>query len=264
MKLSVIMPLYNEASTLREIISRVLASPVNLELIAVDDGSTDDSPRILSEIDNPHFRSVRLERNMGKGAAILKGIELVTGDAVIIQDADLEYDPEEYPKLLRPLIEGRTLVVYGNRLHKGNRGMSYLRYYMGGVFLTFFLNLLYGSNIGDEPTCYKLFDARLIKALNLKCAGFEFCPEVTAAILRLGYDVVNIPIAYHPRRFEQGKKISWRDGFKAVYTLLRLRFAGPEKLLKPGAELPPQPERRPGASGDLARPENGNIDGAGI
>lgn len=258
------MPIYNEAVTLEEIISRVLKSSIELELIAVDDGSTDDSPEILERINDPRFKSTRLPQNMGKGAAIRKGLELVTGDAVIVQDADLEYDPEEYPKLLRPLIEGRALVVYGNRLHKGNRGMSYLRYYLGGVFLSFFMNILYGSNIEDEPTCYKLFDSRLINALHLKCTGFEFCPEVTAMIMRLGYEIVNVPIAYHPRKFDEGKKISWKDGFKAVYTLLRLRFAGPEKLLKPGAELPPQPERKPEMSDDLARPENGNIDGAGI
>jgi len=238
MKLSVLMPVYNEADTLREIVARVLAAPVDLELIIYDDGSTDGSPRILKEIDDPRVRVVSGWPNRGKGWAVRQALEYATGEAVIIQDADLEYDPQDYVKLLAVLEKGEARVVYGNRLHPGNERTSYLRYLVGGMTVSFFTNLLYGSRIGDEPTCYKLFDARLIKSLNLRHKRFGFCPEVTAKALRLGYSIVDVPIRYSPRSFRQGKKIKWKDGIHALWTLLKIRFQSRRKLVKPGAELP--------------------------
>ena len=243
MKLSVIMPVYNEAATLRPIIDRVLAQPMPLEVIAVNDGSTDESFMILADVQHPHFKMVSEPKNRGKGWAIRRGLELVTGDAVIIQDADLEYDPDDYAKLLAVFERGEAQVVYGNRLHPGNEQSSYRRYLFGGMLVSFVTNLLYRSKLSDEPTCYKLFDARLLKALRLTCVGFEFCPEVTAKVLRLGYAIAEVPIAYAPRSFEEGKKITCLDGLKAVWTLLKIRFMPKRRLLKPDAKLPPKSPR---------------------
>lgn len=239
MKLSVIMPVYNEAPTLRQIIDRVLAQPTTREVIAVNDGSTDESFSILAEVQDPRFKLVSEPKNRGKGWAIRRGLELVTGDAVIIQDADLEYDPADYARLLEVLERGEARVVYGNRRHPGNQRSSYTRYLLGGMMLSFLTNLLFGSNLSDEPTCYKLFDARILKALRLRSRGFEFCPEVTGKVLRLGYHIAEVPISYSPRSFEEGKKIGFRDGLIAVGTLLKVRFMRRHKMLRPdAAELP--------------------------
>jgi dolichol-phosphate mannosyltransferase len=243
MKLSIIMPVYNEAATLREIAGRVLALPIDLELIAVNDGSSDGSGKILKDIGDPRLRVLTEERNRGKGWAVRRGLAEASGDAVVIQDADLEYDPQDLVKLFGLFQSGASSVIYGNRLHKGNPRFSYQRYLLGGMIVSFFTNLLYGSRVEDEPTCYKLFDARLIKSLRLTCTGFEFCPEATAKVLRLGCEILEVPIRYQPRDFAHGKKIHWQDGVHALWVLLKIRFMPRRRLLKEGTAIPPSTPR---------------------
>lgn len=224
MKLSVILPVYNEKNTIEEIIKRTEAVNLNKEIIIIDDYSNDGTREIIKEkINQKNIIKIFHSKNKGKGACIRSGLEKATGDIVIIQDADLEYDPEDYYKLVKPIMEGKASVVYGSRA-LGKCKYSYLRYALGGKFLSFLTNILYGSNITDEPTCYKLFKTELIKSLNLKCTGFEFCPETTAKILKRGYKIFEVPISYHPRKIEEGKKINWKDGIKAIWTLIKYRF----------------------------------------
>ena len=231
MKLSVIIPVYNESRTVIELMGRVLAADVAKEVIVVDDGSTDATPEKLQSVTDPRVRVILQERNRGKGCAVRRGIDASTGDAVILQDADLEYDPQDYRALLDAMREEGAAVVYGNRQHPGNREHSYWRYTMGGMVVTMVTNFLYGTTIHDEPTCYKLFDGDLIRRLRLRCTGFEFCPEVTAIVRRLGYRIVERPIRYRPRKREEGKKINWKDGVIALWTLWRYRWKPERELL---------------------------------
>jgi glycosyltransferase involved in cell wall biosynthesis len=233
-KLSVIIPVFNEQDTILEILGRVLAVDAPKEVIVVDDGSTDGTRDRLRRFNHPDVRIVFEPRNRGKGWAVRRGIELSTGDAVIIQDADLEYDPADYAVLLNAMRDEGASVAYGNRLHPGNRESSHLRYLLGGMFLTVVTNVLYGAGIHDEPTCYKLFRGDLLRSLDLRCTRFEFCPEVTAIVRRLGHRIVERPIRYHPRRMEQGKKIRWYDGLHALWTLVRCRFLPAHCLCKGG------------------------------
>lgn len=231
MLLSVIMPVYNEKNTLIEILNRIEAVPIEKEIIIVDDGSTDGTRQILRDIKDENIKVILHERNQGKGAAIKTGLREATGEIVIIQDADLEYEPMDYLKLI-PLIEsGKAQVVYGSRTLGSNK-RSYHRYYWGGQFVTLVTNILYGLKITDEPTCYKMFKKEVIDRIQLDCTGFEFCPEVTAKVTRLGYKIHEVPISYHPRSFEEGKKIKWRDGLIAIWTLLKYRFLPISKILK--------------------------------
>lgn len=224
MKLSVIMPVYNERATIAEIIRRVLAVELPKELIIVDDGSTDGTGELLRQIP-PEVATVLFhERNQGKGAAIRTGLEHVTGEIVIIQDADLEYDPNDYPALVRPIVEGGAQVVYGSRTARPENRYSHFRFYLGGRLLSSIANLLYGTNITDEPCCYKLFRRDLLKELRLECRGFEFCPEITAKVARRGIPIYEVPIRYSARTVAQGKKISWQDGLYAIWILLKYRF----------------------------------------
>ena len=226
--LSIIIPCFNEEATILELIRRVEAADtgaVEKQLIIVDDGSTDRTPELLRQHAARHTLLLR-NRNEGKGSAIRYGLTAVEGDIVIIQDADLEYNPDNYAALIAPILAGHTPVVYGSReRNTQNRLHSGMTYYAGGKFLSAVTNLLYGSNITDEPTCYKVFDAQLLKSLPLRCTGFEFCPEVTARVLRRGIDIVEVPIEYFPRKKDEGKKIRWRDGIEAIWTLLRYRFS---------------------------------------
>jgi len=224
--LTVIMPVYNERDTVVEILDRVQAVEVDKEIILVDDGSSDGTSEHLKSA-TAGRRDVRLvfhRVNQGKGTAIRTGLALARGRFTIIQDADLEYDPRDYPRLLAPLLEGRTRVVYGSRILGAAQARSYTRYYWGGRFLSWLTNFLYGSAITDEPTCYKVFETQLLKSFDLKASGFEFCPEVTAKTLKAGLNIIEVPITYHPRSFEQGKKIRARDGLKAIWILLKHRF----------------------------------------
>ncbi|MBI4811764.1 MAG: glycosyltransferase family 2 protein [Ignavibacteriales bacterium] len=225
MKLSVIIPVYNEEQTLSRLLDKVLKVNVEKEIIIVDDYSKDNSRSIIKEYSKlPNVKSIYHERNYGKGKAIRSGIEHVTGDIVIIQDADLEYEPDDFPELMKPIVEGKTNVVYGSReLGKTNRH-SYFSFYIGGKLLSWITNILYGSNITDEPTCYKVFKADVIKSIPLKCVRFEFCPEVTAKVLKRGEKIIEIPIRYYPRTKDEGKKIKWKDGVEAIWTLIKYKF----------------------------------------
>ncbi len=221
MKLSVIIPSFNEAATIGQLLERVLAVDMPKEVIVIDDGSTDDTVGIVGRLEE--VRLLRHERNRGKGAAIRTGLAAATGDVAIIQDADLEYDPNDYHTVVQPIVEGRADVVYGNRWHAG-AGVSYRRYLWGGRFLTRVTNVLYNAGINDEPTCYKAFRMDVLRRIRLVCTGFEFCPEVTAKVRRLGYDILEVPISYEPRSFDEGKKIRWTDGALALLVLIKYRF----------------------------------------
>jgi glycosyltransferase involved in cell wall biosynthesis len=237
MKLSIIIPVYNEEKTIEELISivkKVDTKDVKKEIIAVDDGSKDNTLNILKRIKD--IKLIVHKRNAGKGAATRTGIKHSTGDIIIIQDADLEYDPNDYYKLIKPIIDSKTKVVYGSRFLSSTqkeRNVDFLKIkhkkayslaYLGGRFLTYLANFLYRGNITDEPTCYKVFRADVLKSINLRCKRFEFCPEVTAKVLKKGYKIFEIPIPYKPRSFEEGKKINWKDGIQAVWTLIKYRF----------------------------------------
>ncbi len=225
--LSVIIPVFNEEKTLRIILEKIKAVPLEKEIIIVDDFSTDNTRKILAEIEKEGDSQLKIlyhEKNHGKGRAIRTGIELVTGDAVIIQDADLEYEPMDYLKLIPPIFSGEYQVLYGSRFLNKQNTHSYKTFLWGGRLVSFITNILYFQNLSDEPTCYKAFDTKLLKSINLKCERFEFCPEVTAKVARKGFKIKEIPINYYPRSIEEGKKIKWYDGVEAIWTLVKYRF----------------------------------------
>ena len=225
-KLSIIIPVYNEKDTILKILSLVEAvvlPDIIKEIIIVDDKSTDGTREILGSLKDK-YKIILKDKNEGKGAALRTGFEAMTGDIVIIQDADLEYDPQDYYKLIKPILDGREKVVYGSRnLNKKNQSSGFT-YYWGGRLLSWLTNFLYGTKITDEPTCYKVFQADILNNLDLKCAGFEFCPEVTAKIARQGINIYEEPIKYFPRSIIDGKKIRWHDGWAAIWTLIKYRF----------------------------------------
>ena len=229
MKLSVIIPVYNEEATLGEILRRVHEEGVH-EIVAVDDGSTDSSWNILEDSSAaiPELKLLRHETNRGKGAAIKTGVAHVTGDVVIIQDADLEYDPAEYRAVVGPIEAGRSDVVYGSRILGGNPA-SYRRYYWGGRLLSMVTTVLFGQRVTDQHTCYKAFRTQLLRSLPLRESGFGFCAEVTAVLLKKGVRIEEVPISYHPRSVGQGKKIRWHDGIHALRISLKHRFTGLRK-----------------------------------
>ena len=229
--LSVIIPSYNEARTLPLILQKIVQTPLTngyeWELIIVDDGSTDETPAIVREWEQRglNITGLRHEQNCGKGHAIRTGLQHVTGTHTIIQDADMEYDPADIVRLLEYALQHDCPVVYGSRIlgqrlnhHKQTASPVF---YWGGRTVTWVTNLLYGLHLTDEPTCYKLFETSLIKSLPLRCERFEFCPEVTALVARRGYDIPEIAISYAPRSIADGKKINWRDGLEAIWTLLQ-------------------------------------------
>jgi glycosyltransferase involved in cell wall biosynthesis len=220
-KISIVMPVYNERETIEEALRRVAAVDPELEIVVVDDCSTDGTRELLRSW--PGIRLVEHPQNQGKGAAIRTALQHLTGDIAIIQDADLEYDPQDYPALIAPIAEGKARVVYGSRFLQGRPEMRWANYLCNRL-LALTANLLFGGRITDEATCYKAFDAALLKSIPLTCRRFEFCPEVTAKVLRSGERIVEVPIRYTARSFDAGKKIRWWDGVEALWTLVKYRF----------------------------------------
>ena len=227
MKLSVIMPVYNERETLEASLMAVLAVERADEIIIVDDGSTDGTRDLyeklagLDEAIQVHLH----EKNMGKGAAVRTGFGKATGDIFLIQDADLEYDPRDYEALLRPIEEGKATVVYGSRFRGGPTKTMFFWHMIGNKFLTLVTNILYNTILSDMETCYKVFRADVIRGIPLKARGFEFEPEVTSKVLKRGHRIYEVPISYNGREFDEGKKIRpFYDGTKALWTLLKYRF----------------------------------------
>ncbi len=222
--LTVIVPSYNEGATIAEVLRRVLATGLRLEILVVDDGSTDDTAATVRRLAaaHPEIRLLSLPENRGKGAAVRRGIAEARGEYLVIQDADLEYDPQDLVRLLAVAREGAD-IVYGSRI-RGHNPASYSSFYWGGRLLSLITSALYGCWITDEPTCYKLFRAEVLADLPLQEDGFGFCPEVTAKVLRRGHRIAEVPISYRPRSMEQGKKIRWTDGLRAIWILARLRL----------------------------------------
>ncbi len=227
MKLSIVMPVYNEHETLREILRQVRAVELpgtEKEILVVDDGSTDGSRDILAEESQPgDLRVFYHDHNRGKGAAARTAIEQATGDIILIQDADLEYDPRDYPALIQPIVEGRVTVVYGSRFLGPRKAMLFW-HMLGNKLLTLTTNILYNAILSDMETCYKCFRADVIKDIPLRARRFEFEPEITAKVLKRGHRIFEVPISYYGREYHEGKKIGWRDAPLAFWTLIKYRF----------------------------------------
>lgn len=224
MKLSVIIPCYNEENTIEKIIKLVEEVPIEKEIIVVDDGSTDKSPEILRSVASkkPYIKLILSPKNRGKGASIRLGLKETTGDYVIIQDADLEYNPQDYLKLLEETKKG-TDIVYGSRFAGSYKNMTSL-HYLGNRFLTFLTNILYGVKLTDMETCYKLIPGDFARSISIKSDRFDFEPEITSKILKSGLKITEVPISYNGRTWKEGKKITWRDGVYAIKTLIKFRF----------------------------------------
>jgi glycosyltransferase involved in cell wall biosynthesis len=223
-KLSVIVPVFNERNTVVEIVRRMRAVelPVEREIVLVDDGSDDGTRAVLPQLGDSTVRVVTHPHNRGKGAAVRTGLANVTGDLVIVQDADLEYDPEDWPRLLAPMLKGKAQVVYGSRFTGERRNMFFL-HWLGNRFLSLVTNVLYNTTLSDMETCYKVFDRRILDGIKLRSERFEFEPEITAKILKKRIRIYEVPISYAGREPEEGKKITWHDGFSALWTLLKYR-----------------------------------------
>jgi dolichol-phosphate mannosyltransferase len=220
---SIILPVLNEERTVAEVIDRVLLLPLKLELIVVDDGSTDKTPDILLPYKD-RIRLLRNEKRGGKGNAIRKALDYVSGQVVVIQDADLEYAPEQIPKLVEPILNGEATVVFGTRfLHGFPKGMA-LPNKIVNILLAATVRLLFASKLTDEATCYKAVPAQLLREMKLECERFEYCPEVTAKALKLKHKILEVPVDYVPRGKDAGKKIRWTDAPIAFWTLFRVRF----------------------------------------
>lgn len=239
--LSIIIPAYNESQHISELLTRVKnvnLSKLNVEkeIIVIDDGSKDNTASIV-ETEHSDVILLKHPLNLGKGAAIRTGIARAAGDIILIQDSDLEYNPDEYPRLIKPLLNGEAHVVYGSRylaIDQKRKNTDFLKkqhkkayniFYIGGRLLTTATNLLYGANITDEATCYKVFKKEVLNNIKLDCQRFEFCPEVTAKTIMAGYSIKEVPISYNPRRIEEGKKIKFKDGIECLKTLIKYRLA---------------------------------------
>ena len=226
MRLAVVIPVYNEVGTIKEIVSRVQAVDLDKEIIIVDDGSTDGTRELLQEITLSHenVRVLYHDRNQGKGAALRTGFESATGDIVIIQDADLEYDPREYPVLLEPILDGRADIVYGSRFLGGPHRVLFFWHYLGNKFLTLLSNALTNLNLTDMETCYKVFRREVLSDIQLKSNRFGFEPEFTAKIAKKDFRIYETSISYSGRTYAEGKKIGWKDGVKAIFAIIWFRF----------------------------------------
>jgi len=225
LKLSVIIPCYNERATVATVIERVRAVQLAHEIIVVDDGSTDGTREVLAQVDpRDDLKIILHNRNQGKGAAVRTGFKAATGNVLLIQDADLEYDPREYPVLLRPIQEGISKVVYGSRFLGGPRKAMFFWNMVANRTLTLVTNILYNAILSDMETCYKVFCADVVQDIRLRSHRFDFEPEITAKVLKRGHRIYEVPISYNGREWEEGKKISWKDGVIAMWTLFRYRF----------------------------------------
>jgi dolichol-phosphate mannosyltransferase len=251
MKVSIIIPVYNEFRTFNQVLERIRQTPMpagcTKEIIVVDDGSTDGTTQMISEQERAglvigHYA----KRNAGKGTALRIGIQISSGDIVLLQDGDLEYDPNDYIRLLEPIVSGRADVVYGSRFLGSPAGMA-LRNRIANRILALAANLLYGAHLTDEATAYKAFRVSVLRQIRLTCRRFEFCPEVTAKLCRLGYRIHEVPISYNARGIAEGKKIRARDGFEALWTLIKYRFTPqsahrhPQSFPTPADSSPPLP-----------------------
>ena len=224
MLLSVLIPAYNEVHNIQNILNKIGEVNIPKEIIVVDDGSTDGTRELLNTLKSDIIKVIFHEKNQGKGGAIRTAIAHSKGDIILIQDADLEYDPQDYYKLIPVIESGKEKVVYGSRFLNKQNKHSYFSFFLGGQVVTWITNILYFQTLTDEPTCYKVFDAKLLKSIKLNCTGFEFCPEVTAKIAKLGYKIPEVPISYYPRSISEGKKINWKDGVEAIWVLFKYRF----------------------------------------
>lgn len=221
------MPVYNEAATIREIVAKVMAVPLDIELVIVNDASTDATKEILINEISPQYNRIKTfhhSANLGKAAAIRTGIPHTTGEIITIQDGDMETEPNDLVHLTAPIINGEASVVYGSRYLNPKEPHLYRSYQIGGRLLSWTVNLLYGQRITDEPACYKVFKAEILRSIELEYDRFEFCPEVTAKVSKMGYKIKELPMNYYPRSFAEGKKLNWKDGVKAIWVLWKYRF----------------------------------------
>jgi glycosyltransferase involved in cell wall biosynthesis len=224
MKLSVIMPVFNEEATVKKAVNRVLEKKSVSQLIIIDDASTDNSLKIIQGIKNKKIVVVSHSKNVGKGACIASAVPLLTGDYCIINDADLEYDPNDFDRMLAPIREGKAKVVFGSRF-KGSHTNMFFWHYVGNLFLNFLVNILYNTTLSDMESCYKLIPTKMMKAVNLQAKGFEFEPEITCKLLKMGVRIYEVPISYAGRGYEEGKKMHWTQGITACAIILKERFA---------------------------------------